>query len=107
MLFNIGFGVVGVIFIILGVVMRVEKLPSLSFDFNYKNVKEADYEKYTSAYGNAYILTGTGMLILIASDLFIGGYYSGIGFFIFSILLLIATIIVIRTKRRYKTGAFH
>lgn len=107
MLYSIGFAVIGLALIILGTVMKTQNLPSLSFDVNYKNVKEADYEKYTRAYGYAYILTGVGMIIYGLTGMFINGYYQTYGFFIFSILLLIATIMVLRIKRKFKTGLFH
>jgi hypothetical protein len=91
----------------LGLTLWSKQKMILTFDYNWRNVKDEDIKRYTSSFGKAYIILGSFMFLMALSQIAYGGCYKEVGFILFLMGFLISMVIIIKTQIKYKTGLFN
>ncbi len=95
--------VVGVIIIYMGLIMWKKEKIDLMHDYHYKQVAKEDIASYTKAQGINLMTIGIGTLamgVLIYFDFIL------IGIVVFFILFINATIIFVKTQKKYNGNIF-
>ena len=94
----------GAALIVYGLVILIGRKPSLTLDYNWKQVTEEDIRKFTAAYGLAYSLMGVFMTLLAISRIVFGGKYKSIVFILYFVAYFIFMFVTIRIRRRFTEG---
>lgn len=102
---NYIFLVLGLLFIIQGIIIWKKQMVTLTLDFNSKNVKKEDVKQYTMSFGIAYIIIGIAVLLTMMSKVIISRFQDA-GYILSFVMLISAIVIIIKTQVRYKTGLF-
>ncbi len=91
----------GAILTLYGLAVLIVRKPSLTMDYNWKQVKEEDIRKFITAYGLAYSLMGVFMILLAISRFVFEGRYKGIVFILYLVAYLIFMFVTRRIRRRF------
>lgn len=100
-------GVLGILFIIQGIVIWKNQMVTLTFDFNSKNVKKEDVKQYTKSYGMAFIIIGIAVISTMMCKFITNSRFQDAGYILSLAALCVSIIIIIKTQVKYKTGLFY
>lgn len=95
--------IIGIIFIIVGLIIWKNNNISLIHDYHHTKVSEKDKKTYTKNYGKALLIMGTGICLTGIIDFM---FNTAIGFIIFGVCFICGLVIIIYTQIKYNHGIF-
>lgn len=95
--------VFGLGLIVFGLVLWIGKKTSMTYDFNWRKVKEEDVKKFTAAYGITYSLLGFFMTLMALSRIFLEGKYKEVVFVLYFVTYFMFMFMIRRIKAKFGT----
>lgn len=96
-------GVIGLLFLTLGLLIWKKQKITLIHSYHYKNVKEESKPAYTAKMGKALIVMSIGMFLTGIVDCMTGTAY---GWICFGTFFVTGFILVFITQKKYNGGLF-
>jgi len=90
--------VLGILFFVIGYLLRKRHMITLIYHYHYIHVRDEDRVNYTKAYGKGISLIGIGM---ISTGIIFGLTHSLLGWFAFGIGFIWGGIIMLKAQKKY------